>query len=84
MKLTNKLPFLCFIAIFIILYFDKHQYSNLALLLILSLLFVSIISYILSIRQNIKDKNFNKNRFILFAISLSVSVTLFIYQFLNK
>jgi ABC-type Fe3+-siderophore transport system permease subunit len=83
MKTTNKLPILSFVAIFFILYLDKNRYSDSTLFIIMLLLLVSIFSYILIVKQKIREKKFNKNRFLLFVVCLSFSIGIVIYQLLK-
>lgn len=83
MKTTSKLPILSFVAIFIILYLDKNRYSDSTLFIIMLLLLVSIFSYILIIKQKIREKKFSKNRFFLFVVCLSFSIGIVIYQLLK-
>jgi hypothetical protein len=77
MKINNPIPVICFILIFIIIYFDKKNYHTSTLIAILVLLAISVYHFI---KQR---KEISKNRWITTIVIIVVSSLYFIYNLIK-
>ncbi|WP_155958930.1 hypothetical protein [Flavobacterium limnosediminis] len=83
-KATSKIPFFCFVLMLIVLYFDNNRYSNQTLILVLSLLLISIVSFINTIIIDKKENNLNRTKLYLVIGGVIASIGIALFYFFQN